>query len=600
MNSDLLLFTNISPFLFNYINSLIFITDSDYNIILKNKQASLHFPNIISISEIKSSTLESVLNFPSDSVIDIINSNNVSIRIFFQFTKINNFYIFIFYFNSFTKSHHLTSSDQLLTNVIHDIKSPLNGILGMTTLFEDTSLTPEQLQYLNMIKECSLNIISIINDILDSFNLQSGKISLNISPCSINLLMSSLDDFINGKLLDKYNLSYNYIINNNVPDILYIDKERLTQILMNMIDNSIKFTHSGKISIYISSTSFLEYNQKCKEYNYKEISITSSNDTTNDNIYYYIRFDISDTGCGISKKDIPEIFNIFYKTSHQNFNNGLGLYICKELITLMNGVLWIDYSEINKGTCFSFIIPILNNHLQKNTSPTILLYDLNNNDLDVVKTHLYNLHFNYIICKNDKDILYYIKKINFCLGIVNPFSFQLINFCVLFPLICIVSEEKFSSFPFLTDFISYPLDFDILQKKINIYNPVNNNLISNRLSILIAEDIHINQIVLTKLLNKLNHHNITIVDDGKKCIEKLEKITYDIIFIDLKMPLIDGFGVLKYIQQQNINIYTCVTTAYATKNDINKYLHMGFNDVLLKPVDYVKLKRIFDNYNNFK
>jgi signal transduction histidine kinase/CheY-like chemotaxis protein len=593
MNSDLLLFSNISPFLFNYLKSFIFITDSSYNILLKNHQASLHFPHITCISEIKSSTLESIINVQTDSIIDILDSNNVSYRMFFQSTKILNNYIFIFYYTNYSNSHQLNSSDQLLTNIIHDIKSPLNGILGMTTLFEDTTLTSEQLQYLNMIKECSLNIISIINDILDSFNLQSGKISLNISPYSINLLLSSLDDFIHGKLLDNHNVSYNYIINNNVPDIIHIDKERLTQILLNMIDNSIKFTHSGKISIYISSVSFTEYQDKCKKYNFNYVSYI---DDCN-----YIRFNICDTGCGISTKDIPNIFNIFYKTSNQNFNNGLGLFICKELISLMNGVLWIDYSEINKGTCFSFILPIRNNSCNKknNDVKTILLYDLKTDDLDFFKTHLTNLHFNYIICKNDKDLLYYIKTLDICLGFVNPFSFQSINFCVLFPLIGIISSYKLHMYSFLTDFISYPLDFDNLQNKLDLYI-THNTPSSIKLSILIAEDVHINQIVLTKLLNKLNYHNITIVNNGKECIEKLKNNTYDIIFIDLKMPVIDGYGVLEYILKHHDNIYTCVITAYATKNDVQKYLNMGFNDVLLKPFEYIKLKQIFNNYNNFK
>lgn len=587
MNNEILLIYNIIPILFNFIDCCIFITDLSYNILLKNKKSENLYNNIKNLKEIKSLNLESIIDYKSNSSIYL----ESSILVYLQYIKINDYYLFILHSDS---DNNLRNPDKCyLKKVFSNIKSPLNNIIDTLSFLEETKLSYNQIKYVNHIKDSSFNIISIINDITDITNITKNNIHLHITQNNINDFINTLNDIIHSKLIDKTNLRYNYILDNHIPKLINFDKERLLQIIINLINNAIDFTDNGNISLYIYETDYESYLNFCNKYKFTPL--------INKHNFFYIRFNISDTGCGISEDIHLNIFELFFKCSNKTNKNGLGLFICKELIKLMNGVIWVDSSEINNGSCFSFILPISSNLLTQNDNISnniniILLYKLNNNDINFFLKNFNNIHF--IVCDNNNELLNIIKNNIFLLGFIDPNEFSKLNLCLKFPLIGINTPNK--KFDFILDNIDYPL----CTKKINdIINDTINDTISyninikQKLSILIIDNIHLNQVTLSKCLKNLNYENINIFNTFNDCKNFIIENNIDIIF--LNQHLDNKLHIINFIKKNNLHIYVCLITTEFSDSSKTNLINIGFNDFLIKPINSVKIKTIIKNFYNW-
>jgi signal transduction histidine kinase/FixJ family two-component response regulator len=223
--------------------------------------------------------------------------------------------------------------EQFLANMSHEIRTPINSVIGFTNLIQKTTMTAEQQQFVNLIQSASENLLTIINDILDISKIEAGMLRIEKNPFSLRGLCSSIETMFYHKAREK-NLSFSLYIQDNIPDTLTGDAVRLTQILVNLISNAIKFTQKGGIAINITT-----------------------NAQTSDHVR--LRFSVKDSGIGITADKLDAIFERFQQgetdTTRKYGGTGLGLSIVRNLVQLQGGQINVD-SEPGKGTEFIFEI----------------------------------------------------------------------------------------------------------------------------------------------------------------------------------------------------------------------------------------------------
>ena len=606
--------------------------------------------------------------------------------------------------------------DIFLANISHEVRTPLSGIIGMLTLLEDTNLTEEQSDYIDMTRECSVNLMTIINDILDYSKLEEGKMILDIKCTNLRKCIETTSDIILGKILDK-NVEYIYNIDKNISGCIQIDEHRVKQILLNLLSNSIKFTDKGQITLdikLIDQETFIQSFETTKQPILQDI-----NEKQQNNLIKYLKFSITDSGCGIKTKDYSLLFKSFSQveqlTTKLKQGTGLGLAISKYLANLMNGSIWLEWSKEYVGSCFSFTLMTTSCNQSHN-------YEINDNESILKGMHVLilddNLHNRIslagIISKwgmiphvygTPEEVLFFAKRMHFDIGLIdicmprmdgNTFATKLyhqnnqtnrnIPLIALSSLNDKVNKNKYDTY-FKTHMLKpikesklkqLMIDIIVSQnysiKKINDIdkrtdqcidqrdqrniikndniindniindNIINDNIINNNtinyntlnyniikttsddtlnlykqnIKILIVEDVYINQKVLVSFLKKIGYSNIDTAEDGEQCLNKLTEHEYDFIFLDIRLPILDGEQVFKYIQQYynnynnnnyNKNIYDNILkfknskkpyivaiTAYCVINDKQKYIDMGFDEYISKPVNINALKSCMNNF----
>jgi signal transduction histidine kinase/CheY-like chemotaxis protein len=530
----------------------------------------------------------------------------------------------------------------LLLNMSHQIRTPLNGIIGMLTLLEDTNLSTNQLDYISMVKECSFNLITIINDILDFSKLQNNKITLNIDQVNIEECINTVNDIILPKIYEK-GLKYNFKIDSIIPHYISLDPIRLEQILLNLLTNAVKFTNTGNISLNIYTISLDTYiflkDKYCLDY---AIDIKDNQ--------LYIRFDINDTGCGINEQDLNKLFKSFNQFNLNNISSqiydstGLGLTICKELLKLMNGFIWLDNSSLNKGSTFSFVIPIENNivineHVKELTNKSIDESILKDVCVLIIDDNLHNrISLTGMVTKwgmkayafsNCEEALCYTQLYKFDIGLIDSYMPEMngINFAIKLreqkesfnnniPLIALSSiDDKITNIShYFKEIILKPIKENELKNKcMSIIHSSSsqskqnyniNEYYKDQIKILVVEDNLINSKILVKFIKKLGYNNIMTAGNGQQCLDLFLTNDYDIIFMDIKMPIMDGdIALQKLLQYEKDNInkekpFVIGISAYSQKEDKDKYLQIGFDDYIIKPINIFDLETIFTNYFN--
>ena len=367
---------------------------------------------------------------------------------------------------------------QFLANMSHEIRTPLNAILGFSDLLHTTTLTEEQHEFVGYIGTAGKNLLIIVNDILDIAKIESGVFTLELIPFSIPSLVDSIRTMLHSAASDK-KLSLTVTVDPGIPPILLGDPTRLTQILLNLMSNAIKFTQQGGVQVRIEKS---------------QQTLTTVR----------VRFIVQDTGIGMSADELPHIFERFRQandsTTRQYGGTGLGLSIVHSLAKLQGGWVRVN-STPGEGSCFTLEIP------------------------------------------------YKLAPDSASLSVSNP------------------------SVPW--------------------------GATGHSLNILVVEDNLMNQRLALGVLARLGH-TAQLAENGQQAIDRIGKTTFDLILMDIQMPIMDGYMATRHIRTV-LGSHTPIIamTAHALASEREQCLQAGMNDFLPKPFQAADLQQLLRKYVPF-
>jgi CheY-like chemotaxis protein len=504
------------------------------------------------------------------------------------------------------------SKDLFLANMSHEIRTPLNGIIGFNQLLSKTDLNQKQKKYLSSVSSCSIQLMQIINDIIDFSKLASGNMKTENECFSLKEMNDSIYDTMKQRLKTK-NQVCTFELDSKVPKYLIMDKNKLVQIIVNLLSNSINYTkNDGIINILFTNT---------------------------DNV---LTVKVKDNGIGISSQDQCKLFNSFVQINNSSTKNGtgLGLAISKRLVELLKGEIKVE-SVPDEGSTFSFTcchIPPkeYEDILKENTiilKGCLVLVVEDNPDYRISFSDiLFEMGIQPIICASSKEAYQLIvsNRYNFELAIIDldminssKLLEDIKNKKPLFPLITSVSDDTKCVQNNFDEKIYKPVNNIKLFKLIHKIVVQNNNdsayigknkstlvpfknqeILTNnaefdkKVKILIAEDIVYNQNLLEDMVNFLGYKNTSISIDGKDTIQKIdhafnEKYPYDIILLDLRMPELDGYDVISHIKSKNYPLpHIIAVTASVLNEDKERCKNLGVKYFINKPIDMAQLKNV--------
>ncbi len=504
------------------------------------------------------------------------------------------------------------ATDTFLATMSHELRTPLNGIIGMVTMLPDAGpLNKKQKEYVSILLECSLHLANLLNNILDFSKMTSDRLVLYQLPFDVRKTTLEAIKMVEGTARSK-DLSLDYKIPSNLP-MMIGDSQRLIQILSNILGNAVKFTEKGSITLlsYAEKVNNDEYVKKWK-----------------------LTFTITDTGIGIPPDEKEKIFEVFHQASTlspylNELGVGLGLSIVRELTRLMGGNISVVSEGISgKGSTFTFFIVVAEDinitkisevHYGILENSNILVVD----DRQEMRLQICDMLFKWG-CKptavgSAEEALHYLKN-----GMT--FNIAIIDICMEFmsgvelaqelrrtypslPLIAISSVEVNGGEKYFDYFMNKPVDPNQLfpalisclmedqntkkgsPKKRTSLNcnglpPKRKTKYRDKLNILVAEDNSQNIFTIREMLKNLgyNKKRITIVENGEECVEEARRKQYDVILMDLLMPILSGFEAAKHIRQmENCPMLIAISAAVADSDKANCQ-KIGFDGYLSKPI----------------
>ncbi|PCK07742.1 MAG: histidine kinase [Alteromonadaceae bacterium] len=509
------------------------------------------------------------------------------------------------------------AKSRFLANMSHEIRTPLTSIIGYSEALQEENLEAKtRNKYTETVIRSGKHLLSVINDILDISKIEAHKLEIESIVVPLATIIEDVRSQLDLKAKEK-GLLFSIEAHYPLPEIIHTDPTRLKQILFNLGSNAIKFTQNGSVVVDLS------YGQDYKQNNDQNIDA--------------LVFSVIDTGIGLSEQQKDKVFDAFVQgdasTTRNYGGTGLGLYISKQLSILLGGGLEVKSSTLGKGSCFTATISpgditdvpwlqneselasaIENSKLKHNSadmpvlSGTVLVADDNDDNRILIQHLLEAVGLSVTIAHNGKQALELANNKPFDLILLDiqmpemggeEVAEKLRSYGLKMPLLAFTANvmrhqlDRYYEAGF-DDYIGKPVDRKNLYAKLTNYLNVSVKL---KGKVLVAEDNKVNQMLILRYIEKAGEDiEVVAVENGQEAIAELSNNAFDLVLMDVEMPVMDGITAVKTIREKGNKTPIYMFTGHTEKSDLNECEEAGADGHLCKPVDREALDNILHTY----